>query len=182
MKRNLNNPSLKAGSLRLAEWSDRLTSILQNELLTIRNLADLSGRQTAAIVQNDLSKVNRIVEQQADSNQRLANLEEERSKVTMQMAAYLGVQPENASLLRLREIEEMLFEPNRRRLSSIRKELSRLVERIQHTNALNSILIGNMLGMINQTVQEIVRLATSPPGYGGRPSAQGATFYLDTKA
>ncbi len=182
MKRNLSNLSLKAGQLRLAEWSDRLASTLQNELFAIRHLANLSSQQTAAIVQNDLPKVNRIVEQQADSNQRLASLEAERAKMTVQMAAYLGVQPENAPLIRLREIEEMLPEPNRRRLSSIRKELARLMDRIQHTNDLNSILIGNMLEMINQTVQEIVRLATSPPGYGGRSYAQGATLYLDTKA
>ena len=182
MKRYSNSRSSNSGQSRLTGWTDRLASTLHNELIAIRQLVNLSSQQTTALVSNDLTRINRIVEQQAESNRRLAGLEYERVKMTAELASYLGVLPEKAQALSLREIEEMLPDPTRRRISTQRKDLKRLMHRLHQTNTLNSVLIGNILELINQTVQEIVRLATTPPGYGGRAQSEGATLYLDTKA
>ncbi len=150
----------------MASLMEELIDCLEKEEKEFERLLVLSQEKTPVIVNNKITELEKITEEEQIVVGRISSLEAKRETVTKDIAEVINKDVDELKLTTL--IDLMSNQPEeRKRLSRVHDGLSAIVRQIRQVNDNNAQLIGNALEMINfdLSVMQAMRQAPETANY-----------------
>ena len=156
-----------------------LRRLMQQHLKLGRELIELAGSQTEALVANDIPRLNALEAAQKQCVTQQDTLDLERGVITRELAFALGME-------RVPSLSEMLPHfPSRERaeLEVLRHELQAAHTLLETLKARNLLLLENALEYTNFSIDALTTALLQPARYGANLTHIAApAFYIDSKA
>ena len=144
-----------------------LIDCLEQEEKEFSQLLTLSRKKTPVIVNNKVSELEKITDEEQIIVSRITTLENRRESVTKDIAEVINKDVEDLKLTTL--IDLMSNQPKEReRLSNIHDKLSSTVREVRQVNENNAELIKHSLEMVNfdLSILQAMRQAPETANYG----------------
>ena len=140
---------------------EELIVCLETEEKEFERLLTLSQQKTPVIVNNKISELEKITDEEQIIVSRITNLESKRESVTKDIAEVINKDVAELKLTTL--IDLMSNQPGeRKRLSDIHDKLSATVKQIRQVNDGNAELIKNALEMVNFDLSVVQAMRQAP--------------------
>lgn len=146
---------------------EELIVCLEQEEKEFKQLLTLSRKKTPVIVNNKVSELEKITDEEQIIVGRITTLENRRESVTKDIAEVINKDVEDLKLTTL--IDLMSNQPKEReRLSNIHDKLSSTVREVRQVNENNAELIKHSLEMVNfdLSILQAMRQAPETANYG----------------
>lgn len=145
----------------MASLMEELIVCLETEEKEFERLLTLSQQKTPVIVNNKISELEKITDEEQIIVSRITNLESKRESVTKDIAEVINKDVAELKLTTL--IDLMSNQPGeRKRLSDIHDKLSATVKQIRQVNDGNAELIKNALEMVNFDLSVVQAMRQAP--------------------
>lgn len=145
----------------MASLMEELIVCLETEEKEFERLLTLSQQKTPVIVNNKISELEKITDEEQIIVSRITNLESKREAVTKDIAEVINKDVAELKLTTL--IDLMSNQPGeRKRLSDIHDKLSATVKQIRQVNDGNAELIKNALEMVNFDLSVVQAMRQAP--------------------
>jgi len=151
----------------VASLMEDLIDCLEQEEKEFSQLLTLSRKKTPVIVNNKVSELEKITDEEQIIVSRITSLENKRETVTKDIAEVINKDVEELKLTTL--IDLMSNQPKERnRLSDIHDKLSATVREVRQVNENNAELIKHSLEMVNfdLNILQAMRQAPETANYG----------------
>lgn len=151
----------------MASLMEDLIDCLEQEEKEFSQLLTLSRKKTPVIVNNKVSELEKITDEEQIIVGRITTLENRRESVTKDIAEVINKDVEELKLTTL--IDLMSNQPKEReRLSNIHDKLSSTVREVRQVNENNAELIKHSLEMVNfdLSILQAMRQAPETANYG----------------
>jgi len=151
----------------VASLMEDLIDCLEQEEKEFSQLLTLSRKKTPVIVNNKVSELEKITDEEQIIVSRITTLENRRESVTKDIAEVINKDVEELKLTTL--IDLMSNQPKEReRLSNIHDKLSSTVREVRQVNENNAELIKHSLEMVNfdLSILQAMRQAPETANYG----------------
>ncbi len=151
----------------MASLMEDLIDCLEQEEKEFSQLLTLSRKKTPVIVNNKVSELEKITDEEQIIVSRITTLENRRESVTKDIAEVINKDVEDLKLTTL--IDLMSNQPKEReRLSNIHDKLSSTVREVRQVNENNAELIKHSLEMVNfdLSILQAMRQAPETANYG----------------
>lgn len=151
----------------MASLMEDLIDCLEQEEKEFSQLLTLSRKKTPVIVNNKVSELEKITDEEQIIVGRITTLENRRESVTKDIAEVINKDVEDLKLTTL--IDLMSNQPKEReRLSNIHDKLSSTVREVRQVNENNAELIKHSLEMVNfdLSILQAMRQAPETANYG----------------
>ncbi len=145
----------------MASLMENLIDVLEKESSEYEGLLELSQRKTAVIAKNNLTELEKIMDEEQTLVSRISNLDKRREEVTADIANVLN---RDVKTLKLTDLITILEARPRERktLEEVHDRLRTSVRGLQRINEQNMELIKNAMEMVEFDMQLLQSLKTAP--------------------
>lgn len=161
----------------MASLMEELLDVLGKEDKAFKQLLDITSRKTQIIVQNDISALQQITDEEQNVMNHINGLDRKRETVTRDIADVINKDVETLKLSTLADL--LKNQPEERdRLNSLIDGLSTTVRQIRRINEQNSELIKHSLEMVEFDLNMIKSMKQAPQtaNYGMNAMNIGGTL------
>ena len=161
----------------MASLMEELLDVLSKEDKAFKQLLDITSRKTQIIVQNDISALQQITDEEQNVMNHINGLDRKRETVTRDIADVINKDVETLKLSALADL--LKNQPEERdRLNSLIDGLSTTVRQIRRINEQNSELIKHSLEMVEFDLNMIKSMKQAPQtaNYGMNAMNVGGTL------
>lgn len=126
---------------------DDLTQVLENETVEYKKLTGLSGDLKEALIESDVSAVERLTAAQEQVSNEIQSLECRRTRIMNDIAVVLNKKPEE---LKVSMLEETLASQPalQQRLAAVRTELKQTMDELKRINHTNQALLRQSMELL----------------------------------
>jgi flagellar biosynthesis/type III secretory pathway chaperone len=156
----------------------QLLDVVEKLLKENRSLYRESERHKQALIDGDISKIESSVQNMGKHVTYIANLEEQRQRLSHQFAEWFGIPPEEITASFL---IERIDEKSAKRLEKLTHELQSVIVDLAQSNERNRMLLQTSLQYLNKTI-DLVASVTSQDSYGPKKTAQVGVRLFDVQA
>lgn len=131
----------------MASLMDDLTQVLENETVEYKKLTGLSGDLKEALIESDVSAVERLTAAQEQVSNEIQSLECRRTRIMNDIAVVLNKKPEE---LKVSMLEETLASQPalQQRLAAVRTELKQTMDELKRINHTNQALLRQSMELL----------------------------------
>lgn len=161
----------------MASLMEELLNVLSEEEKAFKQLLDITSRKTQIIVQNDITALQLITDEEQDVMNHIGGLDKKRETVTRDIADVINKDVETLKLSALADL--LKNQPKERdRLNTLIDGLATTVRQIRRINEQNSELIKHSLEMVEFDLNMIKAMKQAPQtaNYGMNAMNTGGTL------
>ena len=145
----------------MATLIETLIQVLNEECEVFDQLLEISSNKTQAIVANDITKLQKITDQEQDVLTVITNLENKREEATTDIATVLGKDPKNSTLKDIISYLDGQADV-KNQLAKIHDDLLTKVKRLSEENNHNAVLVQDQLDLIDFSLNALRGINQAP--------------------
>ena len=145
----------------MATLIETLIQVLNEECEVFDQLLEISSNKTQAIVANDITKLQKITDQEQDVLTVITNLENKREEATTDIATVLGKDPKNSTLKDIISYLDGQADV-KNQLAKIHDNLLTKVKRLSEENQHNAVLVQDQLDLIDFSLNALRGINQAP--------------------
>jgi flagellar biosynthesis/type III secretory pathway chaperone len=154
----------------LKDLTHRLLDILGNEITIGRALLAALRAEKSALIESKAELLSASTAAKEDQARRFKAAERQRLSTIAEIAGILGVLPED---LKLEELIKVSDGPSARSLGNCKKELNRLLDRLQQENHESKTMLAHCSELVNTSLAMLRNLLFPKPTYVRSGQIQG---------